>query len=160
MHLAIRKWYCPSWIVFAPWVIRATAQTQACLTLPALCFIIIRYSVWRHTYVLWSIPVSASSDVGLRSLACWNCGFESRGRHGGRSLVIFVYYQVEVSSSIWSIVQRRPTACGVSVCDRMKSRSWGSPGPIGAVAPWGWGEYIYKYVCVCVCVCVFCSGVT
>jgi len=118
--------------------------------LPALCFIIIRYSIWRHIYVLWSIPVAARSQVALQSLACWNCGFESRGRHGRRSLVIFVFYQVEVSASSWSIVHRRPTACGVSVCDRMKSRSWGSSGPIGAVAPWGWGEYVCIYMCVCV----------
>lgn len=64
----------------------------------------------------------AVSGVGLQSLACWNCGFESRKKHGRRSLVIVVSYQIEVSVSRLSVVQRRSTACGVSVCDRLKSR--------------------------------------
>ena len=37
--------------------------------------------------------------VGLRSLDCWNCGFESRRRHRGLSLVSVVYCQVEVCAS-------------------------------------------------------------
>ena len=41
----------------------------------------------------------AVSGVGLRSFACWNCGFESRGRHGRRYLVIVVCYRIEVSAS-------------------------------------------------------------
>jgi hypothetical protein len=51
---------------------------------------------------------SAVYGVGLRSLVCWDCGFESR-----RSVVCC---QVEVSASGRSVVQRRPTECGVSEC--------------------------------------------
>jgi len=37
--------------------------------------------------------------LGLRSLACWDCGFESRLGHGYLSLVNVVCCQVEVSAS-------------------------------------------------------------
>ena len=53
--------------------------------------------------------------LGLRSLACWDCGFESRLGHGCLSLVKVMCCQVEVSASGWSLVQRSPTECGVSV---------------------------------------------
>ena len=52
-----------------------------------------------------------------RSLACWDCGFESRRGHGCLSVVSVVCCQVEVSASGWSLVQRSPTDCGVSECD-------------------------------------------
>jgi len=55
----------------------------------------------------------AFSGVGLRPLACWDGGFESRRRNGCLSLVSVVYDKVEVSSSGWSLVQRSPTECGV-----------------------------------------------
>ena len=42
--------------------------------------------------------------------------------------------QVEGSASGWSLVQRSPTGCGVSECDRDASKMWW-PGPLGAVAP-------------------------
>ena len=35
-------------------------------------------------------------DVGLRPLACWYCGLESRRGHGRLSLVSVVCCQVEV----------------------------------------------------------------
>ena len=41
----------------------------------------------------------AASGVDLRPLACWDCGFESRRRHGYLSLVSAVCCQVEVSAS-------------------------------------------------------------
>jgi hypothetical protein len=53
-------------------------------------------------------------DVGLRPLACWNCGFQSRRVHEYLSLVSAVCCQVEVSASVWSLVPRSPTKCGVS----------------------------------------------
>jgi len=57
----------------------------------------------------------AASGVDLRPLACWDCGFESRRRHGYLSLVSAVCCQVEVSASGWSYIQRRgPTERGVS----------------------------------------------
>jgi len=56
--------------------------------------------------------------VGLRPFACWNCEFESSRGHACVSLVSVVCYQVEDSVSGWSLVQRSPTDCGVSECDR------------------------------------------
>jgi hypothetical protein len=47
------------------------------------------------------------------------------------SLVSVVCYQVEVSESGWSLVQRIPTDCGVSECDREASimmRPWPTGG--------------------------------
>jgi hypothetical protein len=60
-------------------------------------------------------------------LACWDCGFESRRGHGCLSLVIVVCCQVEVSATGWSLVNRSPTDCSVSKCDREASitrRPW------------------------------------
>jgi hypothetical protein len=37
--------------------------------------------------------------VGLRLLACWDCGFESRKGHGCLSLVSVVCSQVDVSAT-------------------------------------------------------------
>ena len=59
----------------------------------------------------------AVSEVGLWRLVCWDCGFESRRRHGRLFLVSVVYCQVEVSASCWSVVQRNPIECGVSEYD-------------------------------------------
>jgi hypothetical protein len=52
--------------------------------------------------------------VGLRPLACWNCGFESRRGYGCLSLISVVYCHVELSASGWSLVQRSPTEYSVS----------------------------------------------
>ena len=61
----------------------------------------------------------AVSDVGMRSLAFWDWGFESRRRHWCVCLVIVVYCHVERSfRGGWSLVARSPTKCGVSECDR------------------------------------------
>jgi hypothetical protein len=62
--------------------------------------------------------------VGLRPLAYWDFGLESRRGHGCLSLVSVVCCQVEVSATGWSLVLRSPTACGVSkVCDREASKN-------------------------------------
>ena len=42
------------------------------------------------------IPVTVRSKAWL---ACWDCGFETRRRHGCLSVVIVVCCQVEVSAS-------------------------------------------------------------
>jgi hypothetical protein len=56
--------------------------------------------------------------VGLLPQTYWDCGFKSRQRHGSLSLVNCVF-QVEVSVSGRSLIQSRPTECGVrSKCDR------------------------------------------
>jgi len=53
----------------------------------------------------------AVQRVGLRLLACWDCGFESRWGYWCLSLVSVVCCQVEVSASGLSLVQRSPTEC-------------------------------------------------
>jgi hypothetical protein len=50
------------------------------------------------------------------------------------SHVSVVCCQVEVSATSWSLVQRSPTECGVSECDR-EALKWGGLGPQGAVEP-------------------------
>ena len=56
--------------------------------------------------------------VGLRPLACWDCGFESRREHGCLSVVnVVCCFQVEVSATSWPLIHRSPTECGVSECD-------------------------------------------
>ena len=54
--------------------------------------------------------------VGLRSLACWECGFESRLGHGCLSVVRVVCWQVDVSATGWSLIKRSPTEFGASEC--------------------------------------------
>jgi acyl dehydratase len=56
------------------------------------------------------------SGEGLRPLACWDCGFQSRRAHGYLSLANFMCCQVVVSATGRSLVQRSPTDCGVSLC--------------------------------------------
>jgi hypothetical protein len=55
---------------------------------------------------------------GLRSLTCWDCGFEFCQRHVCLYLVNVVCCQVEVPALGWSLVQRSRTECGVCECDR------------------------------------------
>jgi len=58
-------------------------------------------------------------------------GSNSAGEHGCLSLVSVVCYQVEISASGWSLVQRSPTGCGVYECDRKVSimrRHWPTRG--------------------------------
>jgi len=65
--------------------------------------------------------------VGQRPLACWDCWFESRRRHGCLSVVGVVCCQVEVSETSWSLLRRSPTECDLSECDReasMMRRPW------------------------------------
>ena len=53
--------------------------------------------------------------VGLRPLACWDCGFKSHRKHGWLSVVSVECFQVKVSATRWSLVQRSPTDCGSSL---------------------------------------------
>ena len=77
--------------------------------------------------------------MGLRPLARWDCGFESRRGHVRLSLVSVVCFQVEVSAWDRSLVQRIPTKCGVSnpvwlwsLNNEEAVAHWGGR----AVAPW------------------------
>jgi len=56
--------------------------------------------------------------MGLWLLACWDWGFESSRWHGCLSRVSIVRCQLGVSVLGISLVQRSPTKCGVSECDR------------------------------------------
>ena len=83
-----------------------------------------------------AIPVAAPSKAWVcgRSLA-GIAGLESRRRHGCLSLVNVVFCQAEASASGRSQVQRSPTECGQSECDReasMMMMSW----PTKADSPW------------------------
>jgi hypothetical protein len=67
----------------------------------------------------------------MRPLAYWDCGFESSPEHGGLFIMSVVCCQVEVSVSGWSLVQRSPTECSASGCDREVStmrRRWPTRG--------------------------------
>ena len=80
----------------------------------------------------------------MRTLACWDCGFESCRRHGCLSVVSVVCCQVEVCSSTGlSPVQSSSTGRGMSECDRetsyfeaitrngveaLRGRGWGGGG--------------------------------
>jgi hypothetical protein len=56
-------------------------------------------------------------DIGLRSLACWDCGFESRGKHGCLSLVSVVCCQAQISAIGRSLVQGNPTE-SITECEQ------------------------------------------
>jgi len=75
--------------------------------------------------------------MGLRPLASWDCGFESRRGHRCLSLVSVVCCHIKVSVKGRSLVQRSPTECVLCLNVILKPRWWGGPGPLGAVAPWG-----------------------
>ena len=49
--------------------------------------------------------------VNRRPLTCWDCRFESRPGHECLCVVSVVCYQLEVSATSWSLVQRSPTDC-------------------------------------------------
>jgi hypothetical protein len=66
--------------------------------------------------------------VGVRLIACWNCGVESCQEHGSLSEVSVVSYQVEVSALGWPFVQRRITESCVPEYDCEASIMKG-PGP-------------------------------
>jgi hypothetical protein len=69
--------------------------------------------------------------MDLRSLACWDCGFESCWGYGCLSFVVVVCCQREVSASGRSLVQRSHTECGVSESGRGTSQK--KPRPNRAV---------------------------
>jgi hypothetical protein len=76
----------------------------------------------RHDIFFADPSGRAVYGVGLRPLACWDCGFESRLGHGCLSLECCVL-SGKVSASGWSLVLRSPTVCGVSECDREASEN-------------------------------------
>jgi len=73
--------------------------------------------VFRNIIIIVCFKADPSSravwGVGLRPLAYWDCGFESRRGHE-----CLVCCQVEISASGRSLVQKSPTVCGVLVWSR------------------------------------------
>ena len=67
--------------------------------------------------------MAASSKAWvLRPFAWYDCGFESLRGHECLSLVkCCVFFQVEVSARVRSLIQRSPVQCGVFQCDRESS---------------------------------------
>jgi hypothetical protein len=99
------------------------------------------------------IPVAArSKGVGLRPLASWDCGFESRRGHWMSFSCGCLCCQVEVSATGWSLVQRSPTKCGVSECD-LAASTMKTPRPTRAVQMW----HIYIWYLFDIHVTVHCS---
>jgi hypothetical protein len=87
-------------------------------------------------------PVAA----GSKEWVCWKCWFESRWGHGYLSLVsiLSVCCQVQVSVAGRSLVQGRPTECGVSEC-YLETSTMRSPRPIRLSnrkkSVWNWKCY-------------------
>jgi len=69
---------------------------------------------------------------GSGALAWCDSCFEPHRWHGCLSVVSVVCCPVEVSVTVWSLIQRSPTECGVSECHR--GNSW-KPRPTTAVEP-------------------------
>ena len=80
-------------------------------------------------YLYWSMCLIKFNCVNFCcNLYRWPrglCGFESRAG-GHLSLVSVVCFQVEVSATGCSLVQRSPTECGVPVCEGENSTMMGS----------------------------------
>ena len=73
-------------------------------------------TIHRQLVLYLPITVARRSKASLRPIACWDCGFESRRGHGRVSVVSVLCCQVEVSATGWSLFQRSPTDCSVSLC--------------------------------------------
>jgi hypothetical protein len=63
--------------------------------------------------------VNPPLGMGLRPLACWDCGFESLREYGFLCYVNVVFVQIEFSVTGQSLVQRSSTEYGcVFECDQ------------------------------------------
>ena len=85
----------------------------------------------------------AVCDVGLRPLACWDCGLEYRRRE---CTCVSCKCCVLSGRGLSDGLTTRPDEFYWSWCVRVWSWSWGDPGPLGVVAPWGKKKNIYIYV--------------
>jgi hypothetical protein len=82
----------------------------------------LRYTAYTNIMEQMAIPAAAQSKV-------WVCGHSLVGIAGSNPaggmdvclLWVLCVVIVEVSASGWSLVQRSPTECGVSECDREAS---------------------------------------
>jgi len=83
-----------------------------------------------YNYITADPSGRAVEDMDRRPLACWDCGFKSRQGERILSRLSVMCCQVVVSASGSSLVQRSPTECGVSECDR-ESSTMTRPWPTG-----------------------------
>jgi len=109
---------------------------QPLWTLDEFCGILTWVAAISYQYVFCNNLLTGPSGnavegVGLRPLACWDCGFESHRGHGCLSIVSVVWCQVEVSASGWSFVQGSPIECDASLSVIWKPREWEGPVPRG-----------------------------
>jgi len=93
-----------------------------------------------------SLAARSKAWVCGRSLA-GIAGSNPAGGNGSLFLVSVVCFQVEVSATDRSLVQRSPTDCSVSVCDREASIVR-KPWPTGGCWSMGWGG-IFVSISVC-----------
>jgi len=68
--------------------------------------------------------------VGIRPLACWDCGFESRRGHMCLSVDSVVRCHAETSATSRSLIQRIPTEV-VCLSVNSKLQQLGGPDPLG-----------------------------
>jgi hypothetical protein len=107
-----------------------TTKTRFHMTLELALFKLLQFSSANRHCSRSQCPRGQS--VVLPPLACGDCGLECRRWHGCLSVVRVVFCQVQISASVWSLVQRSPTDCGVSECDREASivgRPWTTRSP-------------------------------
>jgi len=73
------------------------------------------FYIFTHPYM--RVPVASRSKASVcgRSPA-EIVGSNPTGGHGELSVVSFVWCQVEVSATSWSLIRRSPTDCGASFC--------------------------------------------
>jgi len=107
---------------------------------------------WKETYEMTVSGTSRSQwprGLMLGVEGALLLGLRVRIRPGSyRSLVSVLCFQVEVSASGRSLVQRSPNECGVSECDRETSimrRAW----PTGSVGPWERRKELSNRILVC-----------
>ena len=99
-----------------------------------------RWIGWKYKKLYFSVPLLKSHTYQNFICLCWRgsaasslLGLRVRipPEHGYLSLVSVVCCPVEVSASGWSLIQRSPTACGVSERNREASimrRPWPTRG--------------------------------
>ena len=85
---------------------------------------VIRYFGYFGYSITLSVEVTnpgcrAVEGVGLRPLACWDCGFKFRQGQGYLSRVSDMYCTARGFATGRSLVQRRPTECVIE-CDQMQ----------------------------------------
>ena len=94
-----------------------------------VCVVLYSFKDW-NILMYWNflpIPVAARSKTCVCGLSL--AGNVGSNPAGDMDFSCVVFSHVEVSASGWSLVQRIPTECGVSVI--VKSCYWKDPGPLG-----------------------------